>query len=1013
LEFAMLGPLEVRRGGAVVSLRRGLPRRVLISLLLRAGRTVPADVLIEELWADDLPTNAANALQSHVSYLRRALALPSSGDTEALRTVDGGYRLDVPPQSIDVVCFEDAVSTASEHVRSGTRADAATALELIASALALWRGTPLADVASEQFAMAEVQRLLDLRVVALEHEIDARLLVGDHEGAVPRLRQLVVEHPLRERFWAQLALASYRCGRQADALRAIDAARTHLIEELGVDPGRELQELQRALLDQDPCLDWVESPPGAACDQDTSDASEHRREAPARASFVPAPLTRLIGRADELVRVRSALAANRMVTLSGAGGIGKTRLALAVAQAECELAPTWFIELGDLTDAAAVSVLVARSLGVTPGANPLDAISLSIGHHACLLVLDTCEHVLDGAAATSHHLLRTCPGLRLLATSRQPLGIVGEVVWPVPPLTVPRSDASFHEVRQGDATQLFLERARAARADFELDESNAAAIVSICRELDGLPLAIELAAARSAVLSAATILDRLDDRLELLSRRGHAGDRRQQSLHATIDWSVELLDDEQRTFYRRLGAFAGRFTLEAAGPVAASGLTTSPLELVTAMVDRSLVVSDGNDGYHMLDTVRAHAGALLDDDRVDRDDTYRRLARWMAEYAAAADPKLRTAEQEPTLVQLRLRMPNMRAALRWCFTGGDVTVGARLAMSLGWFWALEEGTDEATEWLTRALEEPGLEPVTRARLLELAGFHTHAAGDVPTARRLLEEAVELWERLADSDRSAFALMYLGVARWWFDDAEGAAAAQDSAIERARAAGDDWCLGCALLWRASTAAGQGDEAHVVELLTEARARMEAAGEPRDLGWIVKELGEAALRAGDVDRGLALVDEAISILEGTGWAAALAVACTTVGRALVASGRHEEARVRHLAALRAAVETGQPFPTANALEGCAEALAATDEPIPAVELLGTAAAVRAGSAVGTQTARPWRDLEGRERERWDVILRSVGDDASEEAYERGWQTSPTEAAKGLESLWPPPRSDRIAG
>ena len=675
---------------------------------------MPTDVLIDELWADDLPSNAANALQVHVSYLRRTLVLSPGGDAPALRTMDGGYRLDVRPESIDIVRFEKAVSAASDLLRLGTSADAAHALELLAGALELWRGAPLAEVASEPFAIAEVQRLLELRVAALEHEIDARLLMGDHESAVPRLRQLVVEHPLHERFWAQLALATYRCGRQADALRAIDAARTHLVEELGVDPGRELKELQRALLDQDPALDWVEPPSGTAQVPRLHAGDIQRdRDAPVRASSLPAPVTRLIGRSEEVAHVRAVLVDNRIVTLTGPGGVGKSRLALAVAGEEAELVPVWFVELGDLSDAEAVPVQVARVLGVTTGQNPLEAVPLSIGHHAAVLVLDTCEHLLEGCAAAAHHLLRACPQLKVLATSRQPLGIVGEVVRQVPPLTVPPPNASFQEVREGDATQLFLERARAARVNFELDESNAAAVAAICQRLDGLPLAIELAAARTAVLSASSILDRLDNRLELLHRSGRAADRRQQSLQATIGWSVDLLDHEQRVFYRRLSVFAGRFTLEAASSVSAFELASSPLELLAAMVDRSLVVSDGHDGYQMLDTLRTHAAVLLEEDPADRAGTYARLAHWMADYAAAADPKLRTALQQPTLEQLRLRMPNMRAALQWCFTSGDAVVGARLAASLGWFWALEDDTADAIDWLTRALDEPGVDAATR------------------------------------------------------------------------------------------------------------------------------------------------------------------------------------------------------------------------------------------------------------------------------------------------------------
>ena len=288
--------------------------------------------------------------------------------------------------------------------------------------------------------------------------------------------------------------------------------------------------------------------------------------------------------------------------------------------------------------------------------------------------------------------------------------------------------------------------------DFELDASNAPAVAAICQSLDGLPLAIELAAARTVVLSPSAILERLDDRFAVLQRPGRAGERRQQSLRATIAWSIDLLEEDQRIFFRRSSIFAGRFTLPAASVVAGHGLDSGPLDLLAAMVERSLVVSDGDDTYRMLDSLRAYAATALEAQPADRDATFDRMARWMSAYASAADAKLRGSEQQSTLARLRLQMPNMRAALEWCWSTGDRALGAQLAASLGWYWALEGENQEAVRWLTRALDVAEVDPPIKARLLELAGIHVGVL-DVAEARALLQRAVTSWRELGTPDEA--------------------------------------------------------------------------------------------------------------------------------------------------------------------------------------------------------------------------------------------------------------------
>jgi predicted ATPase len=683
------------------------------------------------------------------------------------------------------------------------------------------------------------------------------------------------------------------------------------------------------------------------------------------------------------------VAHNRLVTLTGPGGAGKTRLALAIAHAEAEHDAAWFVELGDVTDPTVVPLEIARALGVTSSPDPLVGVQVHIGHRGGLLVLDTCEHLLDSCASAAHRLLRDCPSLHVLATSREALGIAGEVAWPVPPLGVPHHNASLEEVRDSDAVTLFVERARATRNDFELDSSNAAAVAAICRSLDGLPLAIELAAARTAVLSPSAILERLDDRFAVLRRPGRAGERRQQSLRATIEWSTDLLDADQQLFFRRSSVFAGRFTLPAASVVAGHELDSDPLDLLTTMVERSLVVAEGDDTYRLLDSLRAYAATSLEAQPDERDATFERMVRWLIADATAADASLRGPQQQEILPRLRLQVPNMRAALEWCWSAGDRALGAQLAASLGWFWALEGENQEAVAWLTRALDVGEIDASLRAQLLELAGIHVGVL-DVSDARALLQRAVTSWRELGTPERGVLSLVYLGMNERWLGDLESAAARHDEAIALAEDLSDDWGLAWALLWRAVTSADQGDDGKAVELLESSRRHAERAGDPCILGWIVKDLADAALRAGEVDAALGLIEESIDILEPTGWNQGLAAALTEVGRALVAEGRIDEAVVHHRRALRTATDLGQPNAIAEALEGMAEAAAASGDDRHAAVLSGSAAAVRARMSASKRSrhaGRAFDTLAGRLRE-------SLGERDYDRAFAQGERLAPTE-------------------
>jgi predicted ATPase/DNA-binding SARP family transcriptional activator len=950
VEFALLGPLEVRCDRNLVRLRRGRARTLLVCLLLRGRQVVPIDVLVDRVWGERPPADATNAVQVLVSYLRRTLGSRDEEGTAALRTAAGGYALDVSADQVDVHRFERAVRSArarltpSEATRQGVEAT----VRGLRTALGLWRGEPLQDVPHEPFVVAEIERLRDLRAALLEAEIEAQLLLGQHEQVIPGIRQVVAEFPLRERLRGQLMVALYRSGRQAEALRAYDRARSELVDRLGIEPASGLRQLQQRILGHEPSLDWV--PLAEAGPAPGVGGPSARAPAGSPRPRLPAPTTRLIGRERELGHIRETLAESRMVALVGPAGVGKTRLALEVARAEADRQPVWLLDLAGIREPDVVAFELARRVGVRHAADPVDAVATRIDDAPGLLVLDTCEHLVDACATLAHSLLRRCPALRVLATSRQSLSVAGEATWLVPPLSLPGADATIGEVADAAAVRLFCDRGRSARQDFELTESNAEDVVRICRMVDGLPLAIELAAARMRVLSPSAVLARLADRFSLLSRLGPAPDARQQSLRAAIGWSYELLDDEQATFFRRLGVFAGRFTIESATAVAAEGLATGPLELVTAMVDRSLVVASGDDSYHLLDSLRAYAAERLDEHPADSRAARLRLARWLAERCEDADPRLRGADQQTTLRGLRREVPNVRATLEWALSSGDWSVGVRLVCSLAWFWALEAASEEAIRWLRQARSTPGLDTATSARLLEGLGVHTQLLGDVLAAQRAFEGSVELWRQEGAPERGLIALIYLGVTQMLLGDVDEAAATQDHAVTLARDHRDDWAHAWSLVWRARTAEASGDDDRALAMLDESRALAGQAGDPRMIGWITKELAHHALRRGDVRRAEELARRAVALNEATAWNEGLVASLTELGRALTVGGQPSIALGEHRRALQTAIELGQPYAIADALEGLAEAVAAHGDLRHAATLLGAVAATRNQMGIG---------------------------------------------------------------
>lgn len=907
--------------GEAVEIRRGIPRAIVVALVLRAREVVSAGALAELVWADAQPRNPVNALQLQVSYLRKRLGGGSAGQPVVTRP--GGYALMVDDEDIDARRFEQLVRDAARLAPT----DPVRSLDLWETALGLWRGAAFADVLGEPFVVGEATRLEEMRLSAVEERNDVLLTLGRHAELVGELSGLVNEHPLRERLHAQLMLALYRAGRQADALRAFSRARAVLVDELGIDPGPELRRLEQQILTQDPELDW--QPPVATVSVDVSSPPPASPVASARPrGHLPMPVTPLIGRQVETAKVRQLLGRSRVVTLTGPGGAGKSRLALEVAHDVLDHAGSdagrppsdvWFVDLASVDDPEQVAFAVAAAMGIPtlPDDDAALAIAASLATRRGLLVLDTCEHVIAAAASLVGHVLRTARDVVVLATSRRPLGISGEIAWPVPPLALAPPDiTSVSDALSYPAIALFVDRATAVRPDFELTEADLADVVAICLSLDGLPLAIELAAARADMLSPGSIRQRLEHRFDLLVDGARDVAARQQTLRAAVAWSADLLDDEHRRFFARLAVFPSTFDLDAAAAVAAEPGCDDPLSVLTDLVRQSMVTVPGPDRFRLLDTLRAYAADLLAD--LDADDTSRRHAEHYLALAERAESGIRGADQCSWLELLRSAVPQHRAALEWLLSTGDGERAARLAGGLGWFWVLDGMLADAHHHLGQIVDLPGLSDRVRARVTWTLALTAASLGDLQRCRTLGARAVELGRAVDDDAIIGYGLNAEAVALWGSGELERSAMLHEQAIEHFEAAGDVWGIGVCTVLRARTAVDAGEQ-NADEMATVAVEAARATGDAHIIGIALEQLARVALNSGDPARAVGLVEESLSAHETIGYSEGILSSLHLLGRAELDDGAPDAARVHHLRALAIAVDIGHAAATIEALDG----------------------------------------------------------------------------------------------
>jgi predicted ATPase/DNA-binding SARP family transcriptional activator len=856
VEFRILGPLELFVEGEVRTLPAGAERAVLELLLLNAGRVVPASTLVDALWGEDLPANAANALQGRISRLRKVLADAGLPDTMVV-TRRPGYLADVDPERVDAHRFVRLVQEARRRADDNAPVEA---IRLYEEALALWRGEPLAEFAGEDWARAENNRLTSLRTAAIEERVNLRLVLGHHAELVPELEELTAQYPVQERLHGQLMLALYRSGRQADALAAYQRLRRTLDDELGLTPSAELRALEQGILRQDAKLNAPD------------------RVRPTAQHNLPVRLTSFVGRGRELDEVLDLVRESRLVTLTGPGGAGKTSLAVEAAARVTDRYRdgVWLIRLAGVTDPAQVTRAVADTLGVPDGTGTIeDRLIRFLTGRTALLVVDNCEHVVDDAAALIERLLMTCEELRLLATSREPLAVPGEVQFAVPPLATPPADAPPAESAAYDAVHLFVDRARAALPTFRLDDVTAPAVAEVCRRLDGIPLAIELAAARIKTFPVAEIAARLDDRFGLLIAGPRTAETRQRTLRATVEWSHHLLTAPEQVVFRRLAAFRGGWSADAAERVCAGdGIDPSEiLALLATLVDRSLVVADHRDTaretvrFRMLETLRHYASERL----AEAGEVHRVAhahAAYYTEVAERGEPLLRGPEQGRWLRWLDTERDNLREALAWCRANGgtEPDLGLRLAAALGWFWYFashQDGRFEITAILSAAT---GGTPAARARALQghavvarPRSCIVHPSAEcAPSAR----ESWEILRDVGDHHRAAMSRTLVAVEGIGRPDVAAAVGMLAEAREAFVRAGDEWGQALALFVEMELHCVAGSLEEATELSHRVLAIFRRLDDHWGISAIQYHLGLAQHRAGQLTDAMRTYDAALT-------------------------------------------------------------------------------------------------------------------------------------------------------
>jgi len=842
VRIAILGPLEVQRDGRGLALGGERVRALLARLALDAGQGVTATALADAIWDGELPGDESHALQSLVSRLRRAL-----GDAGLVQPSGNGYRLAVDAEDVDASRFARLATEGASRLGDG---DPQAASAILGEALALWRGPALADLRPGAALGAAAASLDDLRVSVRADRAQAEIELGRSADLVHELESLAAEEPLHERIAGQLMQALCAAGRQADALAVYERVRRRLDDELGVPPSAELQAVHLAVVRGDAPASAVSVPSAPA--------------PPASQSNLPVRLTSFVGREREVARVGALLATHRLLTLVGAGGAGKTRLAEELAQrAAGELSEgAWLVELAPVADGEAIVPSILASLGLreveligsrspAAGADALDRLIDLLADREALVVLDNCEHLLQDAARVADRLLGSCPRLRLLCTSREPLGITGEMIVPLAPLELPDAGITADQALAVPAIRLFADRAATASAGFVVDADTVTDVVEVCRRVDGLPLAIELAAARLRSMTLPQLAARLDDRFRLLTGGSPTAMARQRTLRAVVDWSWDLLDQRERALLRRLSVFSGPVTLETAEVVCSDQAVSEGevFDLLCALVDKSLLQIADAEGvrYRLLETIREYGLERLHEagelERIRDAHAHDFLG-----LALEAGPQLRGRDQLVWLARLRAEHDDLLAGLRHLGESGDASAVAQMVVALLWFWLLAGSRQEVVTWTGFALGVQGeADPLDRA-LIEGVHALTEAIPGAATNTDPWETLALVLERVQDADLARHPL--LAAVRPLLAVVVGRDRVVEL-LEGSAAHPDPWVRATVPFVRVQLAENEGDLEAMRDALDESMRAFGEVGDRWGLGTTLSELSSLRIVLGDLD------------------------------------------------------------------------------------------------------------------------------------------------------------------
>ncbi|WP_329080815.1 BTAD domain-containing putative transcriptional regulator [Streptosporangium sp. NBC_01469] len=820
VRVAVLGPIHVcADDGIPIDVGGARLRGLLARLALSAGQVVQAESLVDALWGEHPPAGAAKALHALVYRLRKALG------SVAVESVATGYRLRVRAEDVDANRFADLAARGRRELAAG-RPDRAAAH--LGEALALWRGPALADVLDAPFSGTAAARLEELRVAAAEDRFDAGLRLGHHADILADLEAASAEHPLRERLAALRMRALHAAGRQSDALKVFERVRNTLADQLGIDPSQELRTAHLAVLRGEREVPQVRAEPE-----------------PGR---LPAPLTSFVGRDDELTLLGGLLETSRLVTVVGPGGVGKTRLALEAASRHRthRRGRVWLVSLAgaDIVTEAVLGALSspgARPVGGV-SAKPVDRVAELLGGDEAVLVLDNCEHLVAAAAEFTGRLLERRPSLTILATSREPLSVIGEAICRLGPLPRPA------------AIRLFTDRATAVRPGVVLDDEP---VLDIVRRLDGLPLALELAAARLRTMDADRLARRLDDRFRLLTSGNRSAQPRQQTLHAVIDWSWDLLSDRERTLARRISVFPA-VTGAAAIEAICSGRTFPPGEIadvLDSLVDKS-IVERAADGYRMLETIRAYAAGKLDV-AGERETTRERLTRHFADLAEEHEPLLRSHRQEESLRLFDTEYDNLVYALRTAIDDHDAMTAARILATLHWYWMTVRYEPRAEAFVARVLEfGEELPPDARAAFDILRATRDDGPAVTPDRVGALIEECARTGALERYPTLLMGTLFMGYG-------VGLDGLAEREMARARSRSDSWAIACTFFVEAIIGNHRGDWEAAATALKRAFHLFEETGDRLSTALVLTLVAQTRSVRGDHDGAIAAYERGVAL------------------------------------------------------------------------------------------------------------------------------------------------------